>query len=307
MSQARIALWLEALQAERGAAANTLAAYARDLDDLAAFAGPDWAETADRDMLEAWLADLAARGLGPATRARRLSAARGFFRFSLEEGWRPDDPSARLKGPGKARRLPGTLSEAEVAALLDAARAPAPGETKATPAARRAALRRACLVELLYAAGLRVSELGALPVAAVRGDPRMVLVRGKGGKERMVPLSPPAREALAAWLAERDADPAPRASRFLFPSRSVAGHLTRQSVWTLLKDLAVEAGIDPARLSPHVLRHAFATHLLANGADLRSIQAMLGHADLSTTEIYAHVIDERLRALVLEKHPLAQG
>ena len=306
MARARIALWLEALQAERGAAANTLAAYARDLEDLEAFAGPDWAEQADRAVLEAWLADLAARGLGAATRARRLSAARGFFRFSLEEGWRDDDPSARLKGPGKARRLPGTLSEAEVGALLEAARAPSP-DARTTAAARRAALRRTCLVELLYAAGLRVSELGGLPVAAVRGDPRMVLVRGKGGKERMVPLSPPARQALAAWLDARDGDPALRASPFLFPSRSAAGHLTRQSLRGMLKDLAAEAGLDPKRLSPHVLRHAFATHLLANGADLRSIQAMLGHADLSTTEIYAHVLDERLRTLVLEKHPLAQG
>ncbi|MEM1314856.1 MAG: tyrosine-type recombinase/integrase, partial [Pseudomonadota bacterium] len=241
MAERRVALFLEALQAERGASANTLAAYARDLDDLAAFAGPGWPDTTDRARLEAWLADLESRGLGKSTRARRLSAARGFFRFALEEGWRADDPAARLSGPGAARRLPGTLAEAEVEALLDAARIPARG----TPAARRAAIRRTCLVELLYAAGLRASELGALPVAAARGDPRMILVRGKGGKERMVPLSPPAREALAAWLVERDGDPALKPSPFLFPSRSAAGHLTRHSLWGIVKALAVEAGRDP--------------------------------------------------------------
>ncbi|MEO1687654.1 MAG: tyrosine recombinase [Pseudomonadota bacterium] len=301
MTAPRVALWLEALAAERGASANTLSAYARDLDDFAALAGAAWAD-ADRAAVEAWMADMEARGLGAATRARRLSALRGFFRFALEEGWRDDDPAARLSGPGRPRRLPGTLSEAEVEALLAAARRPARG----TPAAARAALRRACLMELLYATGLRATELAGLPVAALRGDPRMILVRGKGGKERMVPLSAPARQAAAAWLRARDAQEGDRRSPWLFPSRGRTGRLTRERLWQIVRDLAAEAGLDPARVSPHVLRHAFATHLLANGADLRSIQAMLGHADLSTTEIYAHVLDARLKTLVLENHPLAQ-
>ncbi|MDF2232842.1 tyrosine recombinase [Albimonas sp. CAU 1670] len=294
--------FLEALQAERGAAANTLAAYARDLQDLAEFAGPDWPD-AGREVLEAWMVDLEARGLGQATRARRLSAARQFYRFSLSEGWREDDPAARLSGPGASRRLPKTLSEAEAEALLAAAREP----TRETEAAKRDALRLACLMELLYATGLRVSELVSLPVAAVRGDPRMVLVRGKGGRERMVPLSPPARRMLAAWLSVRDATPAWKGSAFLFPSPGKAGHVTRQRMWQLIQALAARAGIDPARVSPHTLRHAFATHLLAHGADLRSIQQLLGHADLSTTEIYTHVLDARLKELVLTHHPLAQG
>ncbi len=294
--------FLEALQAERGAAANTLAAYARDLQDLAEFAGAAWPQ-ADRETLEAWLVDLESRGLGQATRARRLSAARQFYRFALSEGWREDDPAARLSGPGASRRLPRTLTEPEAEALLTAARRPA----RETDTARRDALRLACLMELLYATGLRVSELVSLPVAAVRGDPRMILVRGKGGKERMVPLSPPAREMLAAWLSHRDATPAWKGSAFLFPSSGKAGHVTRQRMWQLIQGLAVAAGIDPGRVSPHTLRHAFATHLLAHGADLRSIQQLLGHADLSTTEIYTHVLDERLKDLVLTHHPLAGG
>lgn len=304
MSAARIDGFLEALAAERGAARNTLLAYRRDLDDFRAHAGADFAD-ADRAAIERYLSALDAGGLSRATRARRLSALRQFFAFQLSEGWRADDPTQRLKGPAPARPLPRPLSETQVTALLAAA--------EAGPDAPPASLRRACLVQLLYAAGLRVSELADLPVAAVRGDPRMVLVRGKGGKERMAPLSPPARAALALWLAARDEAEAAliakggRASPWLFPSRGVSGRLTRARIFQLLKDLAAQAGLDPTMVSPHALRHAFATHLLANGADLRSIQALLGHADLSTTEIYAHVLEARLRDLVLAHHPLAEG
>ena len=300
MDAARIEAFLEAMQAERGAAANTLTAYARDLGDFAEFAGRDFWR-ADRARVEAWLADLDARGLGQATRARRLSALRQFFRFALTEGWRDDDPAARIAGPGAARRLPKTLTEAEAGAMLDAARRPRRG----TGAAARDALRLTCIMELLYATGLRATELCALPVAAARGDPRVLLVRGKGGKERITPLTGPSREALAAWLAARDADPAAARSPFLFPSRGKAGHLTRARLWQLVTGLAAEAGVDPARVSPHTLRHAFATHLLAHGADLRAIQALLGHADLATTEIYTHVLEARLRDLVLTHHPMA--
>jgi len=294
--EAATAAFLEALQAERGAAANTLVAYRRDLADLAAFLGSGW-PGAEREALEDWMADMAARGLGPATRARRLSAARQFFRFALEEGWREDDPAARLEGPGARRGLPKTLGEAEVEAMLEAARR----VRRDSDAARGAALRRRCLLELLYATGLRASELAALPVAAARGDPRMILVRGKGGRERMAPLSGPAREALRDWLAARGDDRSP----WLFPSRARGGALTRQGLWKMVREVAAEAGIDPARVSPHALRHAFATHLLAHGADLRAIQTLLGHADLSTTEIYTHVLEARLRELVLTRHPLA--
>ena len=306
----RIGAFLEALSAERGAAANTLAAYARDLEDFAGWlAGRgEGLENADRAAVEAYLEALDARGLSAATRARRLSAIRQFYRFAFSEGWRADDPGAGIAGPGKARRLPRTLSVADVDALRDAAaRAPA----RASAAPWRAARLR-CLVEVLYATGLRVSELVALPRAVLRNDPRMILVTGKGGRERMVPLSGAARAALAEWCRHRDAADREataaghRPSPWLFPSRGKAGHLTRIAVWQALKDLAVQAGIDPVRLSPHTMRHAFATHLLANGADLRSIQSLLGHADISTTEIYTHVLDERLRVLVLEKHPLAR-
>ncbi len=303
-----IAAFLEAQAAELGAARNTRLAYGRDLTDFDRFLaarGGDLA-TADQAAIEAYLAHCDAAGLARATRARRLSAIRQLYRFAFEEGWITTNPAIRLKGPARERRLPATLSEAEVDRLLAAA------EVHGRTAAER--LRNTCLMQLVYATGLRVSELVGLPVAAARGDPRVLLVRGKGGKERIVPLSPPARAALAAWLAVRDAAEAARRaeaprsapSRHLFPSPGAAGHLTRQAFHRLVKELAVEAGIDPAKISPHTLRHAFATHLLARGADLRSIQAMLGHADLATTEIYTHVLDARLRALVLEHHPLAR-
>lgn len=311
----RVDGFLDALAAERGAAANTLAAYRRDLEDFASFAGAAFHE-ADRPLIEAYLADLATRGLSRATRARRLSALKGFFGFQMSEGWRGDDPTQRLRGPGAARSLPDTLTEAEVGAMLETAESgPARAKGKS---AKVKAVRRACLIQLLYAAGLRASELADLPVSAARGDPRMLLIRGKGGKERMAPISPPARAALAEWLAVRDAQEAERKkagrgagnaarpSPWLFPSSGASGRLTRVRLFQIVKTLAAEAGIDPARVSPHSLRHAFATHLLANGADLRAIQMMLGHADLSTTEIYAHVLDARLKDLVLQAHPLAK-
>jgi integrase/recombinase XerD len=299
--------FLEAQAAEAGAARNTVLAYGRDLSDFL-----DWMEHrnltlagADRDTVESYLIGCDAQGLSRATRARRLSSIRQLFRFAYEEGWRSDNPAIRISGPGRQPRLPKTLSVAEVDALLEAARDQ--GRSLDEQARNR------CLMEVLYATGMRVSELVSLPVAAARGDPRMLLIRGKGDKERMVPLSPPAREALAEWLARRDAAEEDArlkrrqpVSRFLFPSSGKDGHLTRQGFHGLLKDIAVAAGISPARVTPHVLRHAFATHLLQGGADLRAIQTLLGHADLSTTEIYTHVLDERLRDLVLSHHPLAR-
>jgi integrase/recombinase XerD len=299
--------FLEAMAAERGAARNTLLAYGRDLADLSGYLaarGRDCATAAQADI-EGWLVAADAAGLSRATRARRLSAARQLFRFLQEDGHRPDNPAIRLAGPGRAARLPKSLGPDEVDRLLAAAR-----DTGRTPADR---LRNTCLMELLYATGLRASELVSLPMAAVRGDPRMILVRGKGGKDRMVPLSDPARDALADWIALRDAeDSALRAERrpvprHLFPSDGAAGHLTRHRFHGLVKEIAAKAGLSPARVSPHVLRHAFATHLLENGADLRVIQVLLGHADLATTEIYTHVIEERLKALVLTHHPLARA
>ena len=298
--------YLEAIQAERDAARNTLLSYHRDLTDFAAFLaarGRDYA-AADRADIEAYLVDQQDRGMAQATRARRLSAIRQFYRFAFLEGWRTDDPGAMIKGPRRQRTLPGSLSEAEVDRLLAAAEAL--GRTGADR------LRDTCLMQLLYATGLRVSELVSLPLSAVRGDPRMILIRGKGGRERMVPLSPPARTALAAWLAHLDgaeagARPGRQRPPHLFPSRGRRGHMTRERFFLLVKDLARHAGLDAARVSPHTLRHAFATHLLAHGADLRVIQTLLGHASIATTEIYTHVLETRLRQLVLERHPLGDA
>jgi len=298
-----IQAFLAAQAAELGAAENTLAAYRRDLTDFAGAVGRAFADVSQADI-ERYLVACEAQGLARSTRARRLSAIRQLFRFAFEEGLRADNPAISLRGPGRARALPKTLSEAEVEALLEAAR------RSGRSAEDRA--RNVCLMELLYATGMRVSELVSLPVAAARGDPSMLLVRGKGGKERMVPLSAPARAALAEWLSLRDRaedlarrEHGARPSAHLFPSRGRSGHLTRVGFYQLLKDLAVDAGIPPDRVSPHKLRHAFATHLLANGADLRAIQTMLGHADLSTTEIYTQALEARLRDLVLTHHPLA--
>jgi integrase/recombinase XerD len=300
-----ISAFLDAQAAERDAARNTRLAYGRDLLDFTSWLehrGKDMAG-ATREDVENYLVGCEAIGLSKATRARRLSAIRQLYRFAHEEGWRADNPALPIKGPGRVQRLPKTLGQDEVSRLLDAA---------ASEGREADQVRNRCLMELIYATGMRVSELVELPVAAVRGDPKMILVRGKGGKERMVPLSGPARAALIAWVAERDAaeDKARAAgrppSRFLFPAGGKEGHLTRQAFHGLVKTLALGAGLDPARVTPHTLRHAFATHLLEGGADLRVIQTLLGHADLSTTEIYTHVLDERLTALVMEHHPLAR-
>ena len=302
-----ISTFLQAQAAEQGAATNTQMAYGRDLKDLAGFlaARGGCFARASRDDIEAYLMACADEGLSTATRARRLSATKQLYRFAFEEGWREENPAIQIRGPGRDKRLPKTLGIAEVDRLLEAART-----TGRTGSDR---LRNACLMELLYATGMRVSELVSLPASAARGDPRMLLVLGKGDRERLVPLSPPARDRLAVWLSERDAiedrkktETGHPASRYLFPSRGKSGHLTRQRFFLLIKELAVTAGVSPEKVTPHTLRHAFATHLLANGADLRSIQVLLGHADVSTTEIYTHVLDARLSELVLEHHPLAK-
>jgi integrase/recombinase XerD len=291
--------FLEMLSAERGAAPLTLSAYQNDLTDLAAFltASGGALEAADRERLHAYLASPATSALGPRTLARRISAMRQFYKFLLLEGVRQDDPTTELDTPRLGRPLPKILSETEVRALIDAAES-WPG---------REGVRIGCIIELLYTTGLRVSELVTLPLAAARRDPRFLVISGKGGKERVVPLSEPARLALRKYLECRDEFlPDARPARWLFPSRGSAGHLTRQRTGQLLKELAVKAGLDPDRLSPHVLRHAFASHLLDHGADLRSVQQMLGHADIATTQIYTHVETERLRRLVESSHPLAR-
>jgi len=299
-----VQVFLEAQAAELDAATNTQLAYARDLQGFAGWLAQNSLHfaTTSRDHIESYLIECEAEGLAKSTRARRLSAIKQLYRFAFDEGWRDDNPAIQIKGPGRDQRLPKTLDIAEVDRLLDAA--------SNTP---KEALRNSCLMELLYATGMRVTELVSLPVSATRGDPRMLLVRGKGGKERLVPLSPPARLALATYLAARDAtEDAARAngkppSKFLFPSRGKLGHLTRHRFFGLIKEFAVAGGVSPDKVTPHTLRHAFATHLLAGGADLRSIQTMLGHADVATTEIYTHVLDERLKALVLDHHPLAKS
>ncbi|MEO9189056.1 MAG: site-specific tyrosine recombinase XerD [Acetobacteraceae bacterium] len=278
-----IEAFLEMLAAERGAARNTLLAYRADLDDFAAFARAPLA-TAASDVLEAYLAEMHRTGLSARTAARRLSAMRQFYRFLLAENVRSDDPTAALDSPKLGRRLPKYLTEPEVDALLEAA----------GPVARAA-------LEVLYATGLRVSEVLSLRAADLAPDRPVVLVRGKGGRERMVPLSEQAKAAATAMLAARE----PRASVWLFPGRDPKRAMTRQGFALLLKKTALDGGIDPARVSPHVLRHAFASHMLAHGADLRSLQLLLGHADIATTEIYTHVEAERLRQ-VIQRHPLAR-
>ncbi len=291
--------FLEMLLVERGASPHTIAAYQRDLEDFAAFLAPRGRrpEAAGADDIRAWLADLDARGLATTTIARRLSAVRHWFRFLYLEGVRRDDPSLGIDRPRPRRPLPRYLAEQEVAALLAAARR--------HPGVEGVRLR--ALLELLYATGMRVSEAVALPLEALAADLSHVRVRGKGGRERLVPLHAAARSALRAWLdRRRTLKLAPRQRRWLFPSRGQQGHLTRQRVLQLLKQLAVEAGLDPARVSPHVLRHAFASHLLHHGADLRVVQTLLGHAHIATTEIYTHLQPERLAAVVTQLHPLAR-
>jgi integrase/recombinase XerD len=302
-------LFLDMVAAERGGAANTLEAYSRDLADLIGYLATrkrtiSSATTAD---LRAYLAALADRGFAASSVARRLSAIRQLFRFLLAEGHRNDDPAAILEGPKRGRPLPKVLSVAEVDRLIAAARQ-AVESPRATGLARLRALRLMCLLELLYASGLRISELIALPASAARRDDDMLIVRGKGGKERLVPLNGAAKSAMRAYraaLAEWSRDSASQ-SKWLFASFGEDGHLTRQHAARELKDLAVTAGLRPEQVSPHVLRHAFASHLLHNGADLRVVQTLLGHADISTTQIYAHVLDERLKSLVRDLHPLGE-
>lgn len=294
--------FMEMLAAERGAAQNTLDAYTRDLDAFIAFVqcrgrAP---EAADAKDIQAYLHALTEEGLAPASRARRLSSVRQFYKFLTAEGIVETDPAMGLSGPKQARGLPKVLSVAEVDRLIEAAAKRADGQ-EGRELFR--ALRFHCLIEMLYATGMRVSELVSLPRAVLRGDRRVLTIKGKGGRERLVPLNPSARDALDKYLAV--------AGRFdnsnwLFAAKSVEGHVTRQGFAKELKDIAVEAGLDAERVSPHVLRHAFASHLLDRGADLRAVQQLLGHADISTTEIYTHVLHERLKKLVNEHHPLAK-
>ena len=292
--------FLEMMAVERAAARNTLTAYGKDLTDARGFLsgrGRDL-ETASAEDIEAYFAELGARGLSPATAARRRAAVRQLYRFALGEGWRADDPSRRVDAPRRGRPLPKVLSRQEVEQLIAAASARDGAE----------GLRLACMIELIYASGLRVSELLALPLAAVARDPAYLIVKGKGGKERLAPLNDAARQAIKAWLEVR-ASLLPAngaASPWLFPSRGASGRLTPRRFAQLLDEAARAAGVDPARVSPHVLRHAFATHLLEGGADLRVVQTLLGHADIATTQIYTHVAEDRLREVVQTKHPLAR-
>ncbi len=303
--EALIALYLDMLAAERGAGANTLAAYRRDLEDFSAYLKDNSRSIAkgNTDDLRGYLSDLSRRGMQVATVARRLSAMRQLYRFLYAEGHRTDDPAAVLQGPKRARNLPKTLTLAEVDHLLHTA---ATCDPAAPLPVRLRAARLACLVELLYATGLRVSELVSLPASAARKDARVIIVRGKGNKERMVPLNDAAKQATAAYLALVKEGGHEAQSKWLFPSFGDSGHLTRQHFARDLKALAAASGLRAAQVSPHVLRHAFASHLLHNGADLRVVQTLLGHADISTTQIYTHVLEERLKSLVRDLHPLAQ-
>ena len=297
MSTPQVEAFLEMMAVERDASPHTLSAYGRDLADAeAGIAGG--LMRGDEAGVEAWYADLGRRGLSPATQARRRSSVRQFYRFALGEGWRADDPSRRLDAPKQGRSLPRTLGGDEIERLLTAA---ATHDGAAGP-------RMVALVELAYASGLRVSELLGLKVEAVRRDPAFLIVRGKGGKERLAPLNASAREAVKTWLIAREAARPGKTpdSPWLFPSTSAKGHLTPRRFAQLLDQAAVDAGIDPARVSPHVLRHAFATHLLEGGADLRVVQTLLGHADIATTQIYTHVATDRLAQVVRDKHPLAR-
>lgn len=294
--------FLEMLTVERGAAENTVESYRRDLTDFSAFctARKRPPEKADSDLIRKYLKKISGAGMAPSTSARRLSALRQFFKFLHAEGFRDDDPSSAIDSPRQGRSLPKYLSEDEVDQLLEAA------EMHEGPEG----LRLVAMLELLYATGLRVSELVGLPLSALSRDGRLLIVRGKGGKERMVPLSEPASDAIDAYKVIRDVfyPKGRRAAgeRWLFPSRSKQGHLTRARFAQMMKELAVKAGIEQRRVSPHVLRHSFASHLLAHGADLRSLQQMLGHADIATTQIYTHVLEERLRQLLDDAHPLAR-
>jgi integrase/recombinase XerD len=305
-------LFLDMLAAEQGAGNNTLDAYRRDLEDLSQFIGRAKSDfvAADTQALRDYLADLDARGFKSTTVARRLSAMRHLFRFLLSERVRDDDPAAILSGPKRGRGLPKVLSIADVDGLLAHARSLVDA-AQASALQRLRAVRLYCLLEVLYATGLRVSELVSLPLAAARRDARMIVVRGKGNKERLVPLNETSKQAMAEYLAAIESLKPEKAknaaaSKWLFPSFGESGHLTRQHFARDLKDLAAAAGLAPRLVSPHVLRHAFASHLLHNGADLRIVQTLLGHTDISTTQIYTHVVEERLKSLVRDLHPLGE-
>ena len=300
----QVEAFLEMMSAERAAARNTLTAYAKDLADARAFltaARRTELDLAAPEDVEAYFAELGARGLSPATAARRRSAVRQFYRFALSEGWRGDDPSRRVEAPKKGRPLPKIISRAEIERLIEAAR----GRDGGGPAG----LRLVCMIEVVYAAGLRVSELVGLKLAAVARDPAYLLITGKGGKDRLAPLNPPARAAIKAWLEVRDhfVPKGDKANPWLFSSaKAGGGRMSARRFAQLLDETALAAGLDPARVSPHVLRHAFATHLLEGGADLRTVQKLLGHADIATTQIYTHVTAERLSEVVAAKHPLGR-
>jgi integrase/recombinase XerD len=309
-------LFLDMLAAEQGAGDNTLDAYRRDLTDFSEFLAPRGLDFvgAETQALRDYLADLDGRGFKSSSVARRLSAMRHLYRFLLNERIRSDDPAAILSGPKRGRGLPKVLSISDVDRLL--VRAKTLAETladapEASAPERLRALRLYCLLEVLYATGLRVSELVALPRSAARRDARMIVVRGKGNKERLVPLNEPSRAAMADYLAATEAQKTEKKknaanSKWLFPSFGESGHLTRQHFARDLKELAGTAGLSPRLVSPHVLRHAFASHLLHNGADLRIVQTLLGHTDISTTQIYTHVVEERLKSLVRDLHPLGE-
>jgi integrase/recombinase XerD len=296
-----IEAFLEMMSAERGAGVNTLAAYSRDLADFAGFAKPSL-EAANRDDIQAYLVHLSKSGLAASSQARRLSALRQFYGFLYAEDIRKDNPTDAVAAPKASRPLPKILSQTDMEAMITAAGDADSAEAK----------RLTCIVEMLYAAGLRVSELAGLPLMTVKNRDGFILVRGKGGKERLAPLNATARAAIVAYLDVR-AEFLPKgprrahAERYLFCSRAAAGYLTRQRLYQLLKGLAVKAGLDPAKVSPHVLRHAFATHLVEGGADLRAVQTLLGHADIATTEIYTHVAKDHLKKVMQKAHPLARA
>jgi integrase/recombinase XerD len=305
-------LFLDMLAAEQGAGENTIEAYRRDLTDFSEFlarSGQSFAG-AQTEKLRGYLADLDSRGFKSSSVARRLSAIRHLFRFLLNERIRSDDPAAILSGPKRGRGLPKVLSIADVDRMLTRAKE-LTQTADASPSQQLRAMRLYCLLEVLYATGLRVSELVSLPRSAARNDARMIVVRGKGNKERLVPLNDVSRQAMADYLAATEATKNARqknaaASKWLFPSFGESGHLTRQHFARDLKELAAVSGLSPRLVSPHVLRHAFASHLLHNGADLRIVQTLLGHTDISTTQIYTHVVEERLKSLVRDLHPLAE-
>ncbi len=304
--EADIESFLEMMAVERGASDNTIAAYRRDLEDAAGFVAGQGGSlmAAQTDDIRAYVARLGVRGFAESSRSRRLSALRQFYRFLYAEGRRGDDPTGPIEGARKKRPLPKIMGEDEVDRLIgradDEARDP-----EASPRRLVRAARMCALVELLYATGLRVSELVSLPRSVLRAKNRMIVVRGKGDKERMVPIGEAAREALARFAEAMRAAGIADHGQWLFPALSESGHLTRQAFARDLKALAIRAGIPAARMSPHVLRHAFASHLLQNGADLRAVQELLGHADISTTQIYTHVLEERLIRLVTDHHPLS--